>query len=141
MSYLPVGGANIPDSQIAPNLMVVVLSEQVATLELVGKFLPVIILLSIVFMFLIKLERKISTQFMINVPYENIVIKKLIQRSFLLHFLLFFSAIVLSYFVLNWLKEIIENISIYSGLNFFLFATFFASGSLLKQYFKRGFGK
>jgi mannose/fructose/N-acetylgalactosamine-specific phosphotransferase system component IIC len=141
LSYIPVGGANIPDNHIAANLTTIILGTLPVSLDLVGKFLPVIILLSIFFMYLTKLERKISTGIMIRVPYEDIIIRKLIQKSFLIHLLIFLPSIYGVFFFMDFVKNDIISIEFYSGFNFFLFAIFFASGSLLMRFFKRGFGK
>ena len=136
LGYIPIGGARIPDPQIAPNLMVLLLANETVGLEIVGHWFPIVLILSFLFMYLISIERLIATAYMKYIPYRFMNINYIISGSFFLHFVLFYYA---SYECFRWLlmhRAEIESYFIYSGEHVFYFVLFFSLGNLLVRYFK-----
>jgi mannose/fructose/N-acetylgalactosamine-specific phosphotransferase system component IIC len=138
LSYLPVGGAKIPDPQIAPNILVVLLSKEVFSIEIVGHWFPILIILAIVFMYITHIERLISTWYMKYIPFNFLNIKLLLHFSFFLHFILFYYVIQKVLTLIIDYKTFIESYFVYDGTHVFYFVILFSLGSLFSRYFKWG---
>ena len=136
LAYLPIGGAKIPDPQIAPNLIVLFLASETATIELVGLWLPVIILISIGFMFVTSIERLISTWYMKYIPYRFLNIHLIISSSFLIHFIGFYYLVYHLYHFLNESRSEIESYFLFDGTHAFYFVLLFSLGNLLIRFNK-----
>lgn len=141
LSYVPVGGAKIPDVQLGPNLTVVLFSSEPFTLSLVGTLLPVALLLSILFLWITNLERLISTLYMKRVSYENIRFREMIFKSFLWHFILFGSVLCAVFFLAKTYTVQYLEIATFNGERFFYFILLFSLGSLIVHFAKRSFSK
>ncbi len=139
LSYAPVGGARIPDVQVGPNLIVLLAASQNYSVELAGKLLPLVMVLSIIYLYVTSVERHLATLYMKYVKYEDIRFFKMLQMSFISHFVLFGLPLVLLYEVgqLHFISYI--EWATFDGTRFFYFMLLFSLGSLSVKLYKRGF--
>ena len=138
-SYLPVGGSNIPDLQIASNLYLLVFQDETASLQLIGQLLPFIILFSIVFMNVTVIERLILTRYIKQIPYENIKLPFMLNYSFSIHGVLFLIGVYGSFLIIDRFKYLALDLQIYDPTMVLIYIAFFSLGSLAVRYYNRGF--
>lgn len=136
LAYLPIGGARIPDPQIAPNLIVLFLAPEISSIELIGLWLPVIIVISIGFMFVTSIERLIATWYMKYIPYRFLNLNLIISSSFLIHFIGFYYLVFHLYHFLIESKSDIEAYFLYDGTHAFYFVLLFSLGNLFIRFEK-----
>ncbi|MCB0279132.1 MAG: PTS sugar transporter subunit IIC [Calditrichaeota bacterium] len=138
-SYLPVGGNNIPDLQLSSNLFILVFASEQISFDLVGQIFPFVIILSIIFMYVTVIERKILTRYIKKIPYEKIELPFMISYSLVIHLILTVIAVVLFYYILNYYKTDILEHTVYEPLRVLVFIIFFSMGNLAIRYYRRGF--
>lgn len=139
LSYIPVGGAKLPDFQIGSNLVLLFFSQGGVSLDRVGQFLPLLILIALLFMFLIELERKFATRQMKDVEYEDVDFTKLISQALVSHLIIYGIGLFIVYYLM--LNIDFSFLSIINGKKFYFFMLTFSLAALLLKYFKLGFKK
>lgn len=136
LAYLPIGGAKIPDPQIAPNYIVLFLANEAASIDLIGSWLPVIIVISIGFMYVTSIERLIATWYMKYIPFRFLNLNLINTASFLIHFIGFYYLVFhLDKFMIQS-RELIESYFYYDGTHAFYFVILFSIGNLFIRYEK-----
>jgi mannose/fructose/N-acetylgalactosamine-specific phosphotransferase system component IIC len=137
LGYIPVGGAKIPDFQMASNLLILFLAENPASIDFVGLYVPVLILISIFFMVLTHLERLISTYYMKYIPYQFLKVQYIISASIFFHFFLFFLSAYFLHENFPFINKIlVDNFLVFSGKSVYIFVVFYSLGNLLIKYKK-----
>jgi len=136
LGFLPIGGATIPDPQIAPNILVLLLAREEATVEMVGLWIPVMLIVSILFMYLTTFERFLGTWYMKYIPYGYLNINMLVSFSFFIHLSLFYWAVYQCFHLLKKYKTTASEYLIYDGTSVFFLTLFFSLGSLSMRYAK-----
>lgn len=141
MTFVPVGGAKIPDPQIGPNLVLLIFPELEPGIDTIGMLLPVIFATSLIFMYVTQLERGAGTKYMKWVSYERIHLGQMISMAAIWHIIVMTLAIGLIYRIAMELKNGYLMIDWYQPELLFYFTICFALGSMLFRFLRSGISK